>query len=272
MIVLVVHEDTVLEIIKYLLAPFMLVQEKKIRKNIAPLAPPVGPYSGVHGQGTLLRVMVLGDSTGHSVGAESFDQALISQFLQYFPGYQIEWQVVATSGHDSEQALKQLIDTQANPIDVLITTLGVNDVTGTVPVKRWLETQRKIWDYARSELGAKFILVSGVMPIWKFPNLPQPIKGYLSMRAKRFDKALRAQVGNQQYAQYLSMEFSMELNCLGADGYHPGPKVYAHWAKKCADIIKAHPVMTCNRFIIEDQEIVTLQAKSKPTLNHKKQA
>lgn len=261
-----------MDIFKYLLAPMLLIQEKQVRKNIIRLAPPDGPSHGIYGQqGPTLRVLVLGDSTGHSVGARTFEEAFISQFLHHFKGFQIEWHIIAKTGQNSFMAYEQLLAWEPKSIDVLITNLGVNDITGSKPIKPWLKVQRKIRDYATEQLGAKLVVVSGIMPIWDFPGLPNPLKWYIATRAKKFDKALRRQVSEELNAEYLSMDFSLKFDnlaeSLADDGFHPGPPVYKKWGQKVASIVQAHSIMTAARFInnsVSEEEKVILKKSKKP--------
>ncbi|NIP82234.1 MAG: SGNH/GDSL hydrolase family protein, partial [Gemmatimonadetes bacterium] len=76
--------------------------------------------------------------------------------------------------------------------DVLVTSLGVNDVTGGRTVRGWLDDQRALRGLARSRLGVSLLVITGVPPMGRFPALPQPLRWYLGSRADRFDERLRA--------------------------------------------------------------------------------
>ena len=229
-----------MNIAKYLLTPILLAQEKRLRSKVVKLAPPQGPNKGVHGEGPSVRLLLLGDSTAKSVGVETMNQTLISQLLASLDGHQVHWQVEGTTGHDSQNALKALKSLEPRKYDIVMTTLGVNDVTGDIDLKKWLEVQQQIRHYASTHLNAQVMIVSGILPIWRFPALPQPLKWYLSNRAKAFDNALRRDLVNESKAHYLNLEFSMDLHDLAHDGYHPGPKIYQEWAKRSSAIIHKH--------------------------------
>lgn len=232
-----------MDIIRYLLAPILLVQEKLIRSRVVKLSAPKAPSMGVHGEGPLVRLLVLGDSTAESVGIEKLDQTFMSNLLTFLERCQVEWQLVATTGYTSQDALIALRALDPKPFDVVITALGVNDVTGHVSLKKWLQIQKEIREYSFKVLNSKCLVISGVLPIWKFPALPQPLKWYLSKRAKAFDDALREQLRGEKRAHYLDMDFSIELHHLAKDGYHPGPDTYQEWARRCAHIILTEHVM-----------------------------
>jgi len=48
------------------------------------------------------------------------------------------------------------------PFDIVITSLGVNDVTSLQRTKHWLNEQNKLHQYCFQKLGAKHIIVSAM--------------------------------------------------------------------------------------------------------------
>ena len=87
----------------------------------------------------------MGDSSAAGVGVERQEQALAlqtSELLAARLDAPVEWQLLAKSGVNTRQALKLLPRALLQPIDVLITALGTNDVTSQRSASQfWLITK-----------------------------------------------------------------------------------------------------------------------------------
>ena len=117
---------------------------------------------------------------------------------------------------------------------MVVTSLGVNDVTGDVGVARFLELQAKLRALLRERFGARLVLVSGVPPMDRFPALPQPLRWYLGARARELDRALARSLPDGEGAAYLPLAGELDRAHMAADGFHPGPAVYGAWGAAAA--------------------------------------
>ena len=126
---------------------------------------------------------------------------------------------------------------RAERFDVVVTSLGVNDVTSRVSAGRWLQLQTELRTELRNRFDAKQMIVSGLPPVGKFPALPQPLRWYLGGRAKLFDRLIYDQLSNDSFGRYLSIDFSDDMSLMASDGFHPGPKAYALWGEMAARMI-----------------------------------
>ncbi|WP_204266353.1 hypothetical protein, partial [Klebsiella pneumoniae] len=79
----------------------------------------------------------------------------LTEALARLTGQSVGWQLVARSGHRSEQALAALDSTELDPADVLVTALGVNDVVDQVPPARALAALQGIDGLARERAGVR---------------------------------------------------------------------------------------------------------------------
>lgn len=196
-------------------------------------------------EGSALRLLIVGDSSAAGVGASRHDEALAGRLAQALAtrlGQPVGWQLVATSGHCSEQALAALQAADVAPADVLITTLGVNDVVDQVAPRQALAALDGIHALAVSRAGVRLALHCGAPPMQRFPLLPQPLRWFFGRQAARFNAALARTVAGQPGRQVVLLPESMQRNAvelMAEDGFHPGPRGYALWAEALADQIVA---------------------------------
>lgn len=220
------------------LAPILLMQGIAVRLRTPRLPEPPGPRQGTLGSGKLLRLLIIGDSAGAGVGAAHQDEALSGQLVSRLAEhFRVDWRIDAETGATTRATLDRLGSFPQCAFDVAITSLGVNDVTSGVPPDHWLSLQRALWDELRERFGVTLIVVSGLPPLHGFPALPQPLRGYLGDRAGRFDNALEQELEKHAGAEFLSVRFTENVDEMASDGFHPGPAIYAEWARRAAELI-----------------------------------
>ena len=231
---------------KLLLAPLLLWQGARVRRQALRLPEPAGQRAGVAGEGTLvLRLLIVGDSSGVGVGAASQDEALaghLSRALSARLAGMVRWQVLARTGHTTQDALEHLRVSEIFPADVLVTALGVNDVTAQASAARWLQQLEQIHALVRERAGARYTLHSAVPPMQRFALLPQPLRWLMGGQALRLNRALaralRQHPDRGLQALPAHLHHGNEVGRLMApDGFHPSPAGYALWAEALADRI-----------------------------------
>ncbi len=224
-----------LEIAKWTLGPALLVQGRRVRRETPVLPEPAGPREGATGEGVPIRVLVLGDSAGAGVGATSQDEALTGRIVAGLADrFRVEWWLVARTGATTASTFRHLERAEAFATDVVVTSLGVNDVTGNVGVERFLRQQAALFALLRGKFGARLILASRIPPMDRFPALPQPLRWYLGARARELDRALQDFLPDGTGAEYLALEGELDAAHMAADGFHPGPAVYEAWGTAAA--------------------------------------
>ena len=231
------------------LAPLLLWQGARVRRAALRLPEAEGPRAGVAGEGALvLRLLIVGDSSGAGVGAATQEEALAGQLgraLARRLGGMVRWQLLGRTGHTSADALAHLrVAAEVFPADVLVTALGVNDVTGQVGPRRWLRQLDQLDALARERAGVRYTLHSAVPPMHSFPLLPQPLRWLMGSQALRLNRALaRALLGSPQRGlQALPAHLhqgSAAQRLMAPDGFHPNPAGYALWAETLAERIAA---------------------------------
>ncbi|MGL4612072.1 MAG: SGNH/GDSL hydrolase family protein [Trueperaceae bacterium] len=221
------------------LAPILLAQGKYVSKTIVRLPEPEGERQGVTGEGPSLRILVLGDSAAAGVGVPTQTQALLGNLITCLaPHYTLHWKLVAKTGATSASTLRYLNKIAPESFDVVVTSLGVNDVTAGRRKDKFLEDQKAILQLLHSKFNASRVIVSGFPPVGKFPSLPQPLRWYLGLQSRRLDKALADLVKARTYCDYLKQDKIDDPKLMASDGFHPGPDIYAAWAREVANLIQ----------------------------------
>jgi lysophospholipase L1-like esterase len=216
------------------LAPVLLAQGRRVRRMVPVLPEPDGPREGEGGSGLPLRLLILGDSAAAGVGARTQDEALSGQLaVSLAPTFRLRWKLLAFTGATTADMLDHLQGVPAEAFDVVVTSLGVNDVTGRVSLAGWRRAQQELIAVLQSRFGARHILLSGLPPMHRFPALPQPLRWYVGSRARDFDRVLASVATGRSGCEFLALGHEMmDASAMAGDGFHPGPPIYALWARE----------------------------------------
>ena len=222
------------------LAPLLVAQALYVRAITPRLPEPSGERAGRLGQGRALRLLILGDSAAAGVGVETQETALSGRLQHCLaPHFTLEWRLLATSGDTSLDALRRLEAEPSLRCDVVLTSLGVNDVTRLRSVAAFLDLQRRLVTRLREHGGARLFFLSGLPPMHSFPALPQPLRWALGRHARRLDAALAQWSATQSDCEHLPFGELPSSEMMASDGFHPGAPIYARWAEAVAQRIQA---------------------------------
>ena len=112
------------------LAPLLMLQGRRVRATLPELPEAGGERRGVAGSGPPLKLMIVGDSSAAGVGAASQEEALLGRTVAALAAsFEVDYRLVATSGARTELILRRLTRMPSSPVDVVVSVLGVNDVT-----------------------------------------------------------------------------------------------------------------------------------------------
>lgn len=234
---------------KIALAPVLLAQGRRVRREALRLPEAAGARSGEAGQGRrVLRLLLLGDSATAGVGAGDQREALAGRLVDQLSGglapedLRVRWRLLARSGIDTGQAIEMLDAAwQEEPdglrADVVFVGLGVNDVTGQVSVTDRLRRLGALLDRLDTRHGARLVVLSGMPPMDRFPALPQPLRWYLGACARRHQSALHRWVAERSagalrpVVRLLGFPEFDSPSLMAVDGFHPGPRGYRLWGE-----------------------------------------
>ena len=220
------------------LGPILLTQGAWVRLTVPQLPEPPGDRIGTTGRGPALRLLVTGDSAAAGVGAAHQDEALLGQIVSRLRGrYRVSWNLQAKSGDTTADTLERLDALEAQPFDVAVTSLGVNDVISMTTRDDWRARQLDLWELLREKFSVTTLIVSGLPPVHDFPALPQPLRWHMGSRATEFNADLAVEIEVDGGVHFVDLRFEADIGLAASDGFHPGPGVYALWGERVADII-----------------------------------
>lgn len=222
-----------------LLAPLLVLQGKRVRARTVRLPEPEGQRSGASGKPSNrpLRTLVLGDSAAAGVGCSSQYEAVTGHWVEALSAhYHVHWQLVAQSSLTCAGVLKLLKETTLTieSADVVLISVGVNDVTRRTSVNQWQQDLNAMTQYLKQNLATKIIIYTTLPPMHKFPALPQPLRMFVGGQAKRLNKALEQHCTHNANTHFLVFDVPFAPEYMASDGYHPSPKAAALWANSAS--------------------------------------
>lgn len=226
------------------LLPILIFQGYQVKKKTPVLPEPQGARDGHVGTGQALSILILGDSAAAGVGVDHQSDALSGALLKELAEkFEITWKLHAKTGDDSAKIIQAVKQLEQQHYDVVISSVGVNDVTKLVSPKQWIKKQRELYRHIEQQFTPQLIIATGVPPMDMFPALPNPLAWLFGQYAKKMNEKLAELVSeksNMQWIEY-DIEQYQQLNLdMASDGFHPSKAVYALWAKAVADKITAY--------------------------------
>lgn len=231
-----------LKALTFSLIPVLIIQGHRIKKNTLHLAEPAGAREGESGSGKPLSILILGDSAAAGVGVGHQDDALLGQVVTALQDqYQITWALHAKTGHNTSQVIRSLNDFPEQHVDVVLTSVGVNDVTQFMSANVWIKKQQKLYNDILEKFSPKLVIAAGVPPMNLFPALPNPLAWLFGQYAKKMNQQLTKlvnQIPNMDWIEY-DIELYQALNLeMAEDGFHPSKDVYTLWAEQVVEKIR----------------------------------
>ena len=185
------------------LIPALLIQGYHVKKNTLRLPEAIGIRYGKVGQGKPLSILILGDSAAAGVGVETQSDALLGAVLDELKqDFEISYQLEAKTGDTTLQVLERTQLLESHNFDVVITSVGVNDVTKLSSPKKWIQQQQNFYKEIENKFTPKLVLVTGVPPMNLFPALPNPLGWLFGQYSREM---------NQKLAQFVKSKSNYQL-------------------------------------------------------------
>jgi lysophospholipase L1-like esterase len=225
------------------LGPLLWLQGRHVRRVTPRLPEPDGPRAGIAGQGPALRLLIAGDSAAAGVGAASQAEALSGQLVQHLAcHFCVHWELWATTGHTSEDLSLRLQQARTQHFDVVVLSIGVNDVTALRAPRPWVAQQAVIASELRHRFAPSLVIHSAVPPMHAFTALPQPLRWFMGQWARAMNRQLAEALKGHPWRVLYSLPSlaspQKALEALATDGFHPGPPAYAVWGAGLAQQIR----------------------------------
>jgi len=226
------------------LLPVSGVQGVLLRRKALRLPPPPGDVSGSCGQGSVIHLLALGDSIIAGIGASEQEHTLPLQYAQALSsslGQQLAWHAEGENGAKLDDLLQRL--EAMNPIpsaDVILISIGVNDVTGLSSTRKWREGLVTLLEMIRLRWPLALVVFAGLPPMNRFPLPPQPLRFSLGLRAETFDRIAIEVLAGQRNMLHVATEINPQQHGFCADGFHPSEDSYAIWGSDLAERTSAY--------------------------------
>ena len=151
---------------------------------------------------------------------------------------EVHWRAHGYTGANStrllEQHLPAIDDLHA---DVIITSIGINDVTSITTLPRWRDNLAALFGQLLGQNAAAIVAFAGLPPLHGFPLLPQPLRSLLGLRARDFDLAAREVIDCYPQVVHVPVEFETTPDKFAPDGYHPNEASYVTFGEGVAEKI-----------------------------------
>ena len=233
-----------LKIYTLALIPVIVLQGYKVKKNTLRLPEPDGERIGSKGTGKTLSLLILGDSAAAGVGVNIQDDALLGSILTELAStFCIHFHLHATTGFTTEQVIQSIQTLPAQSFDVIITSVGVNDITKFTSPQAWIAKQKQLYQKLNQKFSPKLTIASGVPPMEQFPALPNPLAWLFGQYAKAMNVELSQLVAQHKQMDWIEYDLKkfQTLNLdMAQDGFHPSKEIYQFWGKQVAEKIRQH--------------------------------
>jgi lysophospholipase L1-like esterase len=223
---------------RLLLAPLLIAQALQVRRRALKLPEAAGERQGVTGTGPELRLRIIGDSSAAGVGTDRQDTALSGQTVLHLARrFRVDWALDAVTGATTRSTLARLATARPEPADVVITALGVNDVTRLVRPATWIGAQERLHDRIQALYDPRRIYVCGMPPMEHFDLLPDPLRWTLARQGRAFEALLAAYCAGRSGITHVPFSADPSPALMAEDGFHPSAQLYAIWGKEMASRI-----------------------------------
>jgi lysophospholipase L1-like esterase len=244
-----------------LLAPLLACQGHYVRRTSLVLPEADGERCGTLGKGAELSVLVAGDSAAAGVGVDNQNQALVGYLTRELAKhYCVTWALAAQSGNTTIDLIERLTTIEGKQFDVVLISLGVNDVLSPLSAVKWSQQLRILTLLLQKQFQTTQIWFTSVPPMEHFPLLPHPLRWFLGKRAQAFNRSLACHVNlnktcglihlsgelasnvNIRQGYKIEMDSSvtdadLTQNSMAIDGFHPSESLYKIWGVTAAKMI-----------------------------------
>lgn len=215
-----------------LLWPLLWLQAWHVRRITPQLPEPPGRRTGTAGRGSLIRLLVAGDSGAAGVGAPTQDQALGGHLVRFLSRHHtVQWSVLAVNGLDSPGLLELLEQAPHGRFDVVVLSIGANDATRLCAPQQWCRWQTRLAKLIDLRFTPALLVHCAVPPMHACQALPQPLRWFMGHWARQMNQSL-AELLLRESGR--SMHWHPETTTtagMAADGIHPSAQGYAAWAE-----------------------------------------
>ncbi|PTW62126.1 lysophospholipase L1-like esterase [Breoghania corrubedonensis] len=210
-----------------------------VRLTVRRLLPAPGEPSGrIAGEGTDLRLLVVGDSSAAGVGIDHIEEGLAAQvarILNERTGRAVSYRTAGFNSAISNE-IRDHVMAHIEPRDWthVIISIGTNDIKNFRTGKGWKKGFGGLLYALRARFPQAALYWPNIMPMDRVPALPPTLGRILERRA-----ALINMIGNTLCAERGAtaiprmLDFGPDAFC--EDGFHPSAAGMADWGEHVVD-------------------------------------
>jgi len=214
-----------------------------LRRTALRLPEASGARRGVAGSGPELHLLALGDSIIAGVGTGTMEHSLPVQFAITLAGIHacaVHWRAEGANGADIADLRERIAGLPADcRADLLLISIGVNDVTGLSNTRHWRSQLEWLADDIRNRWPRAGVVFAGLPPMGYFPLPPQPLRFTLGHRAATLDAIAADIIARQTGMLHIPTSINPLEHEFCEDGFHPSAKSCAFWASVLAQKTEA---------------------------------
>ena len=228
--------------------PLSALQGLWLRRSATRLPEAAGERNGECGQGMTLKLLAMGDSIIAGVGTGRMERSLPVQFAQAIAetrGCCVQWRVDGSNGADIAELRQKIVQLapgqfdQTSKADVILISIGVNDVTGLSSTRRWRLQINALMAEMKEKWPKAQIIFAGLPPMGRFPLPPQPLRFTLGLRAATLDGIAAEAISRQSNMLHIPTDIDPVKEEFCEDGFHPSAESCGRWAKELAQRFEA---------------------------------
>ena len=224
----------------WFLLPVTALQGLWLRRRALRLPGAPGDRQGSCGEGKPLRLLALGDSIIDGVGTGHVNESLPVKFagaLAEELERRVDWQIEGQTGHTIDDVLACLASLDdAFRADVVLLSVGVNNVTGLSSTRYWRTKLTELLDSLNRKYPGARIIFTGLPPMSMFPLPPQPLRFSLGLRASTLDHIASTLISDVPGASHVPTRINPAEHGFCEDGFHPSAESCTLWARELAAI------------------------------------
>lgn len=231
------------------LLPFVAVQVVRVGRRVKRL-PEAGDLHGTYGDSrrdAARQLRIVGDSVAAGVGVAGHDQTVAGRLAERWhraTGETVSWQVLARSGRTAAQVAAVLAESPEAiaGADVIVLSVGVNDVKGGSGDRAWVEGLGGCLDAIGRSAPQAEVFVLGLPPVELFPALPRPLSDVLGARARRLARLGEEVCGAHPRVHWLALDAALlgdVDDAFAPDGFHPSADAHRRLAEEIHQRLRA---------------------------------
>ena len=185
----------------------------------------------------------MGDSIIAGVGTGTVVRSMPVQFARVLAESRaccVNWRIEGSNGADISDLRERIkrLDAQ-HKADVVLISIGVNDVTGLSSTRHWQTQLEHLTRELRIKWPQARVIFAGLPPMSKFPLPPQPLRFTLGLRAATLDAIAAKLIARQTNMLHVPTEIDPNQHDFCEDGFHPSAEACSFWAEGLAQRLKS---------------------------------